>query len=262
MRRILILFGCLLAACQPTPTPFPVDIPTPATATPENSAPQPIHYAFTANTAGALANSEAYYPQAEITQLTEPVDLADLGSKYDIIITLGAYPDAVPSPTLLNYLLLINPALPPLNDTGLISIVTRSLNPEAMIQPLAIPDIRVTPRAAENVPVLLTEMANAGWPDGFELRLAHENALGFDALYNHFATLNISLISVPFNTDLSQTNLLLVTWSSLHERNQWAELVDDSQFAIELFGIPISYWAVPELNVTFSSQGWPVASRQ
>ncbi len=220
-----------------------------------------IRYAFAANTMGTLPNPAALYPQADITQLTETVNLADLGTRFDIIITLGAYADAVPSPTLLNVALLINENLPPLTNPDLIDIFMRSIDPTQIVQQLDIPEIRLTSPASTQPINLQAELANAGWPDGFELRLAHDSALGHDALQAYFQPFNINLIAVPLSTDFGQTNLTLITWSTMRERNQWATMVNHETYMVDLFGLPISYWAVPELEVTFTPQGWPIASR-
>jgi hypothetical protein len=60
------------------------------------------------------------------------------------------------------------------------------------------------------------------------------------------------------NREFASYHLVLVTWTTQREREVWAALPASEAYMIELFGLPISYWAVPGLEVIFTPQGWPV----
>ena len=195
----------------------------------------------------------------EITPLGEPVNLDDLGPRFDIIVAYGAYPDALPSPTLIHYALLINTALAPLDDPAVAQIIRQAADPAAFVVNLDIPQIQITPTETVSTAALQTALANAGWPDGFDLSFAHQgDLLAIETIRAHFQALNISLTSVPLDREFINYQLALVTWTSQTERDVWAGLLTSQADMIELFALPISYWTVPDLQVGFTSQGWPV----
>jgi hypothetical protein len=88
MRFKIVCCGLLLvclSACEPEATPFPVDIPTPATATPTPGVPAPVRYALAPNTLDSVADRSLLEGSAQVTQLSEAVNLDDLGTQFDVI---------------------------------------------------------------------------------------------------------------------------------------------------------------------------------
>lgn len=260
MRRLVILgLIALLAGCEQTPTPFPVDIPTATTAVSAASAPQHIRYALAPNIAGTRQTDSAGDPRIEMIQLSDPINLETLGSQYDIIVTYGAYDDSVPSPTLINYALLINTTLSPLDDPKIAAVVRQVVNPASLTTGLDIPDVRIAEHETQSKAALQTALANAGWPDGFDLSFGHDSdLLALTEIHEQFGALNIRLGDQPLTNDFASYHLALVTWTTPSERSVWTDLLTSEDDLIELFGLPISYWAVPGLNVSFGPQGWPV----
>lgn len=260
MRFKIVCFGLLvtcLSACQQPPTPFPVDIPTPATATPSPGAPAPIRYALAPNTAGAVADRALLERSAQVTQLSEPVNLDNLGTQFDLIAAYGSYPDAALSPSTVTLSLVINTALAPLDNPILSDILQRSIDPAALAARVEIPGVQPVVREAPSLGSLRTELANAGWPDGMDLSLAYENLIAVNALQNTWQPLNIIAKPFPLQDLHGQTHLTLFAWTAPEQRAAFG--ASDDTIVIDLLTVPISYWAVPGLQIRFSPQGWPLA---
>ena len=254
------LFACLsllLMGCEPEATPFPVDIPTLA---PPTATAAPIRYALAANTASTVFDMELLGRNAQITTLTKPIDPADLGERFDIIAAYGLYPDATPSPTSISYTLLINSDLSPLDKIA--DFLSNSVVPVTIAELLDIPGTQpFSTNGTLSQTALRTELANAGWPDGIDLLFAHSQAVGVDALLEYFARSGIRLNAAPHPASIDHVHLVLVTWVTPDERQEWIEWAGAGSQAIDLFTLPISYWATPDLMITYSPLGWPIATR-
>src|SRR5512145_2156078 len=154
---ITIFLG--LTACEPEPTPFPVDVPLAETAvlTPPpavtleatSAAPGVVRYALAANTTGLVADLPLLAASAQVETLTEPVNPADLGLRYDLIAAYGDLPGSARSPVMPHVALIINPAAPPLDNPELVAVIRRSLNPNEMLETLNLPG--AVPEPAETV---------------------------------------------------------------------------------------------------------------
>lgn len=253
-RLLLVLIWLLLAACEPEATPYPVDLPTPS---PPPATTAPIRYALASDTAGTVADMTLLEQAAQVTVLDEAVNPADLGERFDLIAAYGTYPDATPSPVSVNYTLLVNNGLPPLDEIA--DHLLQSIDPAVIATTLAIPGIQPFP--AENTvspAALRAELANAGWPDGIDLLLIHDPGIGSDALTAYFAHIGIRLNPAPWQDTFDRVDLALVTWTTTDERQKWLDWAGPQSQAIDLFTLPISYWAIPDLTITYSPQGWPV----
>lgn len=259
-RRLLLALCCLLlAACEPEATPFPVDLPTPTAVPPT---PAVIRYALAANTANRVADMALLERAAHITPLTEPVNPAELGTAYDIIAAYGTYPDSTRSPVNITYTLLVNSTMPPLDEVA--DSLLHSLDTVSLAAALNIPGVQPIAPETDSRPALPTirsQLANAGWPDGFNLIVAHDQRLGINALVTHFSRLNVTLNPIPLGDTFAGVHLALVTWTTTDERNTWLQWAGSGTQAIDLFTLPISYWAVPDLTITYSPQGWPIPAR-
>jgi hypothetical protein len=252
-----LLLACL-SACQPEPTPFPVDIPTPATATPTPGAPAPIRYALAPNTLNAVADRDLIESSAQVTQLSEAVNLDSLGSQFDLIATYGSYPNATPSPSVITLSLRLNTSLAPLDDPTLADILLHSIDPAALAAQMEIPGVQAIPYEVTAQAALRADLANAGWPDGIDLSLAHENVIAVTALQTYWQGLNIHLNVFPLQDLRGPTHLTLFAWTTPEQRAAFAE---PNSGMIDLLTVPISYWAVPSLQIRYSPQGWPIATR-
>jgi hypothetical protein len=256
--KIVWLILAILSACQPEATPFPVDIPTPATGTPTPGALAIIRYALAPNTLDSIADRELLEESAQVTQLSEAVNLDSLGTQYDLIAAYGTYPDATPSPSVVTLSLAINTALSPLDNPALNDFLQRSIDPAALV--IDISGVQSIPREPVSLTTLRSELANAGWPDGLDLSLAYENVIAVNALQTYWQALNIHINSFPLQDLSGPTHLTVFAWTTPEQRTNWAAQYGDT--VVDLLTVPISYWAVPGLPISYTPQGWPIVTRQ
>ncbi len=220
----------LVCACEPDATPLPVNLDLEATVTPaaqSTEAPAELRYAVTADTLPYIppADQQLIAAHAQIVALDAPPDPADLGAQYEIVVTLGDLPDSTPAPSPLTVSLVINPALPPLDDPTLAELV------------------RHAAAASADAPALRRDLANAGYPDGFDLTLVSRYAPGAEALAQRLDALNLQT-RITTNPD-EPAHLTLTT--------------EPTDGAIPLLTIPIRYRAVEGLTITFTPAGYPIA---
>lgn len=272
----LLCLIILLAACGPEATPFPVDLPTPDTAmsaslgTPEaapgvNAAPGVIRYALAANIAGLVDDLSLIEQTARVETLAAPVNPDDLGSRYDIIAAYGDLPGGQRSPIEHHVALVLNPALSPTNDADIAGILRRAINPQAILPAMTIPGAMPELLESDSPTTLRVELANAGWPDGFDLNLVYDDAPGVEAVIAALQSISIVVYARQADDALAafetnQANLALITWSTPEERATWEKREGDAN-VIPLYTLPISYLAVEGLTITFTPSGWPVAHR-
>lgn len=264
---VLFLFLCLLAAsllsaCQPKPTPFPVDIPPTPTLTPVPGAPNLIRYALAANTAGLVSDLDIISETSSIEQLTEDPNPADIGTRFDVIAAYGKWAGAMESPVLPRVALVINPTLPPFDNPAIIDVVRRALNPTEIVAAVEIPGVEANSIATAAAIDLRTALANAGWPDGFDVVVAYSPIPGLTQITEQFAAIGINGQFVPLaDSNWERTHLAIITWTTQEEHAEWVEHAGNESNVVDLFSLPISYWAAPEFSITFTSGGWPLAAR-
>ncbi len=259
---LLVAILLLLSACEPTATPFPVDIPPTPTTTPVPGAlPTQIRYALAANTAGFVPDLDLIAASGSIEQLTEDPNPADIGERFDLIAAYGKWPGAAESPVLSRVALVINSTLPPFDDPAVINAVRRAVDPAGILATLEIPGAEASPLDTAAAITLRTELANAGWPDGFDAILAYTPIPGIAEITSQLAA--VGIIGQPTslsNSTWEHTHIAIITWTSPEQRAEWVERAGDEN-VIDLFTLPISYWAAPDLSITFTSGGWPIATR-
>jgi hypothetical protein len=115
--------------------------------------------------------------------------------------------------------------------------------------------------------LLRQDIANTGWPDGFELTIATVYAPGAvqvaDQLHRvGIATQILALEEARIDTLLAtgQIHLVLFTWATPENRERWIARVSEVNI-LDLYTVPINYLASPTLTITFTSNGWPLPSR-
>jgi hypothetical protein len=252
----------MICACQPEPTPFPVDIPTPPIQAPSNdAAAAPLRYALAANIRDSGYEYALSQTDAQIVYLDLDTSTAAqmLGTDYDIIVALGSYTDASISPTRIRAGLVLNTSLAPLDNPVLVSVIRRALHPQRIATLINTPGIAaIDPDVSQEAEVspasLRAELANAGWPDGVDLQMTYASQFAVDSVRQALAALNITVKTQPQTGSASSAHLTLVVWTDAPPRPEQTEL-------IPLVEATISYWAIPDLVVTFSPDGWPLAAR-
>ena len=264
---VYFLFYCLLifilASCQPKPTPFPVDIPPTPTLTPVPGAPSLIRYALAANTTGLVSDLDLIAESSSIEQLTEDPNPADIGTRFDVIAAYGKWPEATESPVLPRVALVINPAVSPFDDSAVVDVVQRVLSPAAIVSALEIPGVEAAQIETATSIDLRTALANTGRPDGFDVVVAYVPIPGLTQITEQFAAIGINGQFVPLpNSRWERTHIAIITWTTAEDRAVWVERAGGESNVVDLFSLPISYWAAPGFSITFTPGGWPLATRQ
>lgn len=251
MRVVLVLLLLVLAACEPEATPLPVDPPT-ATSPPITPTPQAIRYGLAYP--DWLAEIAPADQSARITPIDGPADSSLLGTQFDIIVGPGQWPESTPTPIEITVALVINTQLAPLDDPALPPIIRALAHPAAITAALDLPGVMAATAAPPADDVMLrTQLANAGWPDGFDLIATLPELPGHEQIITQFerAGLHVQLRPV-FAWD--RTHLTLIRWTGNTIPDAWAA----GEIA-PLYHIPVSFQASPGFEITFDTSGWPLA---
>lgn len=237
----------LFCACAPEPTPLPVVLPTlpPAAPTPAPDATlAPLRYAVAPDALPFLSDADraAISASAELIALDAPPDDADFGTRYDLVVSTADFPGASAAPSELQVSLALNAALPPLDNPALADVVRAAVDPQAVAQALNLPSDPPTPPA---LAALREKLANAGYPDGFDLTLAAQNLPGADAITRMLAAVSVQARPV---TEPSAAHLTLTT-------------APPDVNAMPLYRLALRFRAADGLTITFTPSGFPVAER-
>jgi hypothetical protein len=237
----------LICACEPEATPLPVNLPTLPPPSPTAGTPAPLRYAVAPNALAYLSDADRSLMSASAQII--PLDAApvaeDLGAHYDIIVALGDLPDSMQTASPLELELVVNPSLPPLDNPKLVDILRRAIDPQKIVAALNIPGAQASGVQPSDPLTIRTDLANAGYPDGFDVTVAA--APGADALAQLLDAVGIETRIVT--TAGEATHLTLVSGQSPPAN------------AMPLLTMPISYRAVDGLKLTFTPSGFPIAQR-
>lgn len=260
----------LLTACEAKPTPFPVDIPVTPTVTPDPTPIPPVRYALAPNTAGFVTDIDRIRATAQVEQLTNTVNPSDLGLLYDLVAVFGEYPGWTRTDVTPQVMFLVNPNAAPL-DVQTAFLIRLSVNADEVVNALGIPGVAAADPPPDTLPLtpqeIRAEFANLGRPDGFRLALGYVPVPGADTIFAQLNTVNVETRRVlaadeQIRADLAagRLHLAIVTWYTPEEQQAWRDLVG-TDYALDLYNLPISFLAIPELTVTFTEGGWPLARR-
>jgi hypothetical protein len=269
---LLPLLAAVMAACAPPPTPFPVDIPAAPNATSAPGTiqtPAGLRYALGASATGAPVTAQAEAQALSIEHLDGTPDPAQLGIRYDIAADYGLFTGADAAPGSTTVALVINTTLAPLDDPALAAIVRGAPDPAGALVALGLPGAQLSPSAPAaplTTAALQAQMANAGWPDGFNLTTAAAPVPGVNALLAPLRALGIELRPLqttnitPDTWAENRLHLALITWHTPEARQRWAALAGADN-VIDLYTLPVGYIALPGLTLTFTPEGWPLPAR-
>jgi hypothetical protein len=151
-----------------------------------------------------------------------------------------------------------------LSDPSLLNLLRHSLNPQSIVDSLAIAGA-VSDTVEFSPPMAIrTELANAGWPDGLILSMAYAAAPGAAQIAEQLVSVGINAhLSAMTNGDLNTAfndgiiQAAFITWETPNERQEWVSRFGDAN-VIDLYTVPISYLAVSGLTITFTPGGWPI----
>lgn len=265
----------MIVACQPVATPVAVVTPTPteaseiavvtATAPPMQIEPtaSALRYGIPMSMQGTLPDIDQLEATGEIVLLDDISQPDILGNQADVVITYGAIDGWQQAPNTLEIALVINSNSAPFTDPAIASIVRHSLNPGAIAQQLQIADLAIEAIETGEALQLRTDLANAGYPDGFELDLGYVPLPGLDEIINQLAAINIDVrarqstdneLQADFSSGDVQLGLILI--HSSEQRQEWIEIIGEVS-VIDLYSLPISYQVVPDLELSFTEYGIP-----
>lgn len=260
MRPLLYGGLLLLAACAP-PTPFPVT-PVATRITPEAATTQegvatvaPIRY-------GVLPNAADYAPLADLGRYRTTLEVIDGEtdtSQYDVLTGFGIYDGWTVAPVRFNISLILNTQRPPLDVNAIADVVRHAVQPDAVIETIAIPGAEVLFTDPWDSNRSKAVLANVGYPNGFTIYATASALPGTDAIINAFAATNITVRTVQ-NFSASP-HLQMVGWHSDEQRSAW-EAEFGSTNVIDLYTLPISYTTNGDFVTTFTDDGWVIAARR
>lgn len=265
----LLIAALLIAACEAEATPVAAvvpDTPTPEFAT--ATAAPPLRYAITANANGFIPPEERNIiaQTALIDQLNDDGSNSTTRETYDIVAAYGIVPDWDVSPITQQITLVINPALAPLDDEGIISAVQQAQAANALVEAIAIPGAEAISNTSSDANIRAV-LANAGYPDGIVLSAIYQNVPGAEDWIAQLGQNNIELqaeaaaISEAIDAILNDdVHLALIAITSDDQRSE-LEAAVGADNVITLYEISISYIAAPGIEVTFTDSGWPLPKR-
>ncbi len=238
----LLLLAC---ACAPDATPLPPNLPTQPPPTPTQGTPPPLRYAVAPDLQPYLsaADADLIGASAEIVRLDAPPSDLD-GS--DIVISLADLPGRATAPSPLEISLILDPTLPPLDDPALLDIVRHAIDPLQIAAALNLPGAATPADPVAAAAALRNQLANAGYPDGFDLTLASGGLPGAEALAQQFEAIGIQ-IRATARAD-QPAHLTLATDSNNPD-------------ALSLYAVTIHYRAAEGLDIIFTPDGFPIARR-
>ncbi len=256
----------LLAACEAATTPVAL-----VTSTVEDSASAAATATQTPLPAlryGLLGGAVQYLPDDAIFASAEVVPAgADL-SMYDIVATYGTVTDWQQSPISQHVALVLNPAAIPLSEETVAALVRSALSPRDLLAALQIPGVLPGSDHTRDPLAARVALANLGYPDGLTLTLTAETFPGVEIVIEQLAESNFQIEHPELFTTSSidafadnQAHLLLIRWFDPAQRDEWVERAG-AENVVDLYTLPISYQANPDLSIEFSAEGWPIpASR-
>jgi|GEM_PF-966180 len=263
----ICLIGLLIVAgCQPEATPVANVVPPTNTPDTTETLTPPIRYVLGPNSQNMtsietiLATDGLLIPSNSLTQESQ------LGVDYDVIADYGQISGWQQSPVVPTVSLVINPNLSPLNDDTITNIISNGVDGVRIINqtnisgtiPLAISTIQLSS--------LKTEFANMGYPDGFQLQMSIAEIPNNQSVITELNNLNIDLniTEATLETIASQlvsnrVHLAVIKWHTVSEKAVWTSAVGENN-VIDLYQMPISYLATPNLTITYADNGFPLAS--
>lgn len=254
----------LLSACGPEPTPIaitPIISPTPIeTAAPTLDSPMPdataITYAVLPNAVDYIPANLENDPAITIARLSNPP--SDDTPPYDLAIALGTVGGWQQSPIQMHIAAAFNNELPPLNNTALRTLLLQAIDVTALSDALEIPGVIVLHPPSADAGLTRTTLANLGYPDGLTITATTNDVPGGSPLIEQLATGGFALSVNTLGS--TPAHITLLTW---YQDTQRADLVERFGAAnlVDLYAIPVSYLARPDLDITYTPEGWPIATR-
>lgn len=265
---LLLILVIGLAGCEVTATPLPAVLPPTSTPIPIPTLPPPVRYAFTANTVGYVESLDVIQKTGLIDKLGD--NTTDMGvlAGYDIVVTLGRIEGWAQSPIFPHVALVLNTSLAPLDSPLAADAVRRSLDPQAIAAQFGIAGLDPAALTPLDTITIRTQLANGGFPDGIDLVLRHQTLPGVPQFIDQWAASGVRVQEASAEradiADLyagKRAHLFLTAWYTPEERQAWEDRVG-AENLIDLYILPISYKTTPDLEITFTDDGFPLGVRR
>lgn len=260
----MVILLVLLTACEPGGTPIPAIIPPTVTPTPEPTVPPPVRYGLVTEALETIPDVAVLQESAQVEMVpAESVDLAG----YDVVAGYGRREGWTESPVTLTVVLLMNESLAPMDDVLATSIVRHAIDPVVLVRETGIPGVLPEDRDVVDGVTLRTELANAGFPDGFDLIMAHTPLPGVDTVAAMLTAAGLQIRVLPVTTEsverVLRTDRAHVLLTACPDPVACEVLRDQagSLPMVTVMTLPVSYQAVDDLSVTFTTWGFPVGTR-
>lgn len=251
-RLLLFLLGLILVGCEAQATPIAA-VTTP-TITPQPTTPPLPELRY-----GVGGNIAPYVGDLDAVISYEIVDSAI--EDYDIVVAYGVYDGWQQAPQSHRVSLVINPNLAPLDNLQIRELIPQIIDRQAIVDSLGIPNAQSsTAQTTGSASLIRTTLANAGYPDGFQLTMATESIPALDILVSQFSRLALDLRLIDLNETVlsaNQAHLILFLWAQESERAEWANQVGEEN-VIDLWTMPISYIVSEGLAIEFNENGLPI----
>ncbi|MGJ3238520.1 MAG: hypothetical protein ACFE0Q_07420 [Anaerolineae bacterium] len=260
MRRTLLLciIGLWLAGCEAQATPI-ASIATPT------GRPQPTSTPVIALRYAVAANLAPYVDLDMLPFVTDVIAGNETLNIYDLVVSYGAYEGWQLSPISHHVTLAINPNLSPFDEPSIRALVADVLDRESLVTAINIPGVTTVPTSDPSSSFTIrAALANAGYPDGFQLILASDLLPAVDTLREQFARANFDLTLTSYSDAIwndNQAHLIAFNWTQDDTRQLWAERVGEENM-IDLWMLPISYLAPDDLALEFTETGLPIPMTQ
>jgi hypothetical protein len=255
---LLTLF--FLVGCEAQATPIAlVAEPTGdiVEASPVATNPPNLIYGLFSNTEGYVVDLAEIQSRALVETFYDSNRYVD----YDIVAAYGVFEGWQLSPIRQHLALVINPNLAPLDNEAIRVLIPQAIDSQALVDSLAIAGMQAGSLATLPNASIRTSLANAGYPDGFQLTLAASPLLGLGIITEQFNANNISIQVIEADTIIdNRAHLLLVLWTDEAERDEWVSQMGEAD-VLEIYSLPISYLVKDGIHIEFSEAGWPLPSR-
>lgn len=257
----------LLTACEPEPTPRPVELRP--NATPEMTATaladriESLRYVLLPNTLNAVPDLSLIQSATNVIQL--PEGTTEL-PPYDVAVMYGLEEGWTSSDYLPTVALIVSSDNPLFENEAVLDVLRHSIAAEVVVEQLAINGAEAIMTETREPAALRTELANLGFPDGIVLTLGVGYVPGAAEVIEQLAAANIevqsTLLGVNRIRDAFADNSLqaaLVIWALPVEREGWVQRYGADN-VIDLYSVPLSYKADPNLTVNLTPSGFPLVS--
>lgn len=264
---IIALWFCaiILVGCEAQATPIAaVRVETVEPQFIDVTQPPPIRYGIADHTVPYVMDIEQIRAIALVETMPPNPDL----TPYDVAVAYGTYEGWQQAPTSHTVALVINAQLSPMDIADIQTLLRQSLNTQAIVDSTGISGLSAAPTETLSTAQIRNTLANSGYPDGFRLTVAIEALPSIETVVQQLANINLEIVVTEIETlgeaenilANNRAHLLLMRWQSANERSQWVERVGENHI-IDLYTLPISYVASADVTISFTENGWPIASR-